>query len=143
MVTKEMTIGELASKSDIPASTIRFYERKGLLAPASRTDAGYRQYNELSMERVRFILSAQAIGLSIKDIQELLQIADGNVCACDDVEKLLDDRLSDIRKKIKSLKQLEKTIAGALEVCRVTPDGKPCPFLSRGETDKKRRGKKS
>jgi DNA-binding transcriptional MerR regulator len=74
--TTTTTISTLAASVGISADTLRYYERVGLLEPAGRSDAGYRLYDELSAERLRFIKGLQRMGLHLGDIKELLDVRD-------------------------------------------------------------------
>jgi DNA-binding transcriptional MerR regulator len=65
-------IGELASRSGITPDTVRYYERLRLLPRPPRTNGGFRVYTAETLERVRFIRQAQALGLTLHDIRELL-----------------------------------------------------------------------
>ena len=69
---RPLTIGELARTMQIAASTIRYYERIGLLVPDERSGGNYRLYSEASLRRLRFIRSAQSIGFTLDDVQSLL-----------------------------------------------------------------------
>ncbi len=60
----KLSIGELANAAGVPATTVRYYERAGLLVPETRTSGNYRSYGFHSLERLQFIRSAQAAGLS-------------------------------------------------------------------------------
>lgn len=73
-----MTIGQLARRSGVAASALRFYEARDLVAPIARSAAGYRLYDEESEARVRFIQRAQTLGLSLDEISELLRAADSH-----------------------------------------------------------------
>lgn len=72
-------ISQLADLVGLPATTLRFYEREGLL-PAVRTPSGYRQYTDHDRERVRFIAAAKHLGLPLVQIRELLTVWAGGVC---------------------------------------------------------------
>lgn len=72
-----MSIGELAERTGVVASTLRFWDAEGLLKPVGRTPAGYRRYDSESQARVGFIRRAQALGLSLVEVTELLAAADG------------------------------------------------------------------
>lgn len=72
-------ISQLASHAGIPATTLRFYEREGLLR-AARTASGYRQYTESDRERVQFIAAAKHLGLPLDQIRELLTVWAGGMC---------------------------------------------------------------
>jgi MerR family transcriptional regulator, redox-sensitive transcriptional activator SoxR len=71
-----ITIGELAKRSGVAASAIRFYEEKGLIT-STRTEGGQRQYRRETLRRVGFIRAAQAVGLSLSEIQSALKSLPG------------------------------------------------------------------
>ncbi|KOV92281.1 MerR family transcriptional regulator [Streptomyces sp. NRRL B-3648] len=73
-------ISQLAQRSGVPATTLRFYEDSGLL-PADRTPSGYRVYGEDAVERLAFISSAKLLGLALDEIRELLDVREEGVCA--------------------------------------------------------------
>lgn len=74
----EYTIGELAEEVGVPTSTLRYYERSGLVSPDGRTSGNYRIYGAAAVERVRFIRAAQATGFTLEDIARLLDFKDGD-----------------------------------------------------------------
>jgi DNA-binding transcriptional MerR regulator len=67
-----LRIGELASRSGVARSRIRFYETAGLLAPTERTPAGYRLYGEDAVQALRIITHAQLGGFTLAEIKSLL-----------------------------------------------------------------------
>ena len=67
-------IGELAKRCGVTADTLRFYEKNNLIAPASRSESGYRLYDENNQKQVTFILKSKELGLSLDEIKELLEI---------------------------------------------------------------------
>lgn len=68
-----LTIGQLARKVGVRPSTLRYYEREGLLTPDSRTDAGYRLYATAAERRLLLIQRAQRLGFSLSDVRTLLE----------------------------------------------------------------------
>lgn len=66
-----MSIGEVAERANVAASTLRFYEREGLIS-AIRSDGGQRRYQREVLRRIAFIRAAQRVGLSLDDIQQAL-----------------------------------------------------------------------
>ena len=66
-----ITIGELASRSGVTASALRFYEAQGLIR-AGRTEGGQRRFDRSTLRRVAFIVAAQRVGLSLFEIREAL-----------------------------------------------------------------------
>ena len=70
---RQMRIAELARQAGLSTATLRYYEDEGLLRPAGRTEAGYRVYDENALRRVGFIQRAKALGLTLREIQQLTQ----------------------------------------------------------------------
>lgn len=97
-------ISELAERTCVPASTLRFYEDAGLLAP-DRTPSGYRIYDNSAVDRLAFITSAKAMGMTLDDIRDLLQAWQTGVCAevRTQLTPLVDQRLADTEQRIAEL----------------------------------------
>ena len=112
------SIGQLASAAGIRTSTVRFYEREGLLKPEARSGSNYRLYSRRSLERLQFIRSAQAVGLSLDDVERMLDVVHrGSEEPCRDVVALAQRRLADVREKLRHLKTVERTLAKAVRDC--------------------------
>ena len=105
------TIGTLAKSANVPISTVRFYERRGILETESRSPANYRRYSQTSLEKLRLIRCAQGIGLSLKDARELLRLIDTEKSPCKGVEQVLLHRLTDIRQRMRDMRRLERALA--------------------------------
>lgn len=75
------TIGQVAERTGFPASTLRFYEDHGLLAPVGRTDAGYRIYDDTSIARLGFIDRAKQLGCTLEEITDLAALWEADDCA--------------------------------------------------------------
>ena len=71
-----LTVSALADTVGLSADTVRYYERVGLLPPPARSAAGYRLYDQDAVGRLRLIKGAQRAGLRLREIGELLQVAD-------------------------------------------------------------------
>jgi MerR family mercuric resistance operon transcriptional regulator len=110
------TIGQLAKCAGVPTSTLRYYERSGLLKPDARTGGNYRAYGERSLSRLKFIRSAQATGFSLDDIRELLSLTHDDE-PCEEVITLTQKRLTEVRERIKELRHVEKVLAKSLTTC--------------------------
>ena len=80
-IERGLRVGELAEAVGATSDTIRYYERAGLLPPPRRTPAGYRTYDVLAVDRLRFIQGAQRLGLRLADIRDLLSVRDTGSCA--------------------------------------------------------------
>lgn len=112
-----MTIGQLARFAGVPISTVRFYERRGLLKPDARTQSNYRTYSSRTAERLKFIRAAQATGFSLKDIREMLALTYSDEPPCDEVAALIERRLEDVKQRLRELKRIDRTLSIALKSC--------------------------
>ena len=111
------SIGQLAKAAAIATSTVRFYERIGILRPSGRSEGNYRQYDSAALERLRFIRAAQATGFSIEDIRELLSLTHSDEEPCDDVLKVMSNRLAEVRRRLRKLRHVERVLSGSLNQC--------------------------
>lgn len=116
-----MTIGQVARAAGVATTTLRHYERQGILSPQDRNGVGYRLYDVQAVERMRFIRSAQAVGFSLDDIRTLLSLEnqDGKSCQAE-VQRLLEKRLADVDEKLRGLKRIQGTLRKALGRCRTS-----------------------
>jgi DNA-binding transcriptional MerR regulator len=72
-----LRVGQIAKASGVAAKTIRYYEQVGVLPPADRTEAGYRQYGDQAVQQLMFIRRARALGLSLHDLRTLTAALNG------------------------------------------------------------------
>lgn len=120
---KLLTIGALATAAGVPTSTVRFYERRGLLRPDARSPANYRGYTAYALDRLRFIRSAQASGFALDDVAEMLALTGDDGSPCADVAALIERRVADVRRRIRALRRVERTLATSLaSLCKEGPD---------------------
>lgn len=117
-----LRIGELAADLGLNPKTIRYYEEIGLLPAPSRSPAGYRQYSSSDRDRLRFILKAKAIGLTLEEISEILQLRDGGTDPCAHVRDLLDRRLAAVEDHFRVLSDLRHELLALREEAGA-PDG--------------------
>ena len=110
---EQYTISQLARAAVIPTTTLRYYERIGLLEPEDRSHGNYRLYGDASLHRLRFIRAAQATGFTLQDIEELLRAA-----PCGEVQELIEARLAQVRKRAAELRHLDRVLRRALDICR-------------------------
>lgn len=120
-----MTIGGLAKATGIPQTTIRFYERKGLLRPASRSTGNYRLYGRTAAERLTFIGAAQAAGFALPEISAILSLEIGRF-PCGEVNRLVAARLATLREQMLKLRQLERVLQKVQRACSGKPPHAPC-----------------
>ena len=106
-----MRISELARRSGLAATALRYYEKAGLLPRSARTESGYRDYNGDTLPRLAFIRAAQAIGLSVAEIREVIDIRDRGIPPCAHVLDLIEGHRAEVRARIRQLQQLESDLA--------------------------------
>ncbi len=107
------TIGELAEAAGVPTSTVRYYEREGILKPRRRSPSNYRLYAEEDVHRLRFIRAAQSTGFSLRDVTELLRPA-----RCGRVQELIENRLETVAARMKELRHVQRVLRTSLETCQ-------------------------
>lgn len=125
-----LTIGKLAAQADISTDSLRFYEREGLIAPASKTGAGYRLYQEDAVARLRFIAHAKQCGFTLAEIQELLTLQSAKSACCSDVRRQVIEKKLRLEARIKAMKAMSKALDVLLADCSAA-DGPvaQCPIL--------------
>lgn len=128
-----MNIGDAAARSGVSAKMIRYYERIGLIPPAARTDAGYRDYDAGEVHMLRFIARARDLGFPIAEIGGLLDLWRDKGRRSADVKALAQARVRDLRHRIAHLQDMADTLETLAQSCagNERPD---CPILQRLET---------
>jgi MerR family copper efflux transcriptional regulator len=120
-------IGAIARRAGVGIDTVRYYERAGLLDPKQRLSSGYRRYSEEEVARLRFIRRAQALGFSLKEIQELLALSSRKDVAR--VKRTAEARLKDINARIAELQRVRDGLARLVEACPGHGRASECPIL--------------
>lgn len=111
------TISKVATLSAITADTLRYYEKEGLITPASKTAAGYRLYNDDAVRRVRFIKHAQHCGFTLSDVKELLTLKHTDSACCEDVRSLAIEKKLRIEHKLRALQAMSHALDDLIESC--------------------------
>jgi len=125
-----MTIGELARRARVNVQTVRYYERRGLLAEPPRRDSGYRDYDEATLDRLRFIRRAQELGFTLTEIRELLEIRLDPETTAADVKGRATRKIEEIDAKMHDLERIRHALSHLAGQCRGGhgPTG-DCPLL--------------
>jgi DNA-binding transcriptional MerR regulator len=109
-----LLIGEVAQRAGVSAPTVRYYEEIGLLPPARRSTSGYRRYSEDTVEELRFIRKAQALGFSLDEIAEILRLSRSGKTPCSHVLSLAHQHLAAVEERIRQLQQFKDHLSGEL-----------------------------
>ncbi|MEU0164094.1 heavy metal-responsive transcriptional regulator [Streptomyces iakyrus] len=108
-----LTVGRIAAQTGLSPKAVRLYEANGLIDPPERTPAGYRTYTDDAIPVLGFIRQAQALGLSLKEIKDILDLQRRGEQPCGLVTDLLDQHLADIDRRIADLQALRSTLQRA------------------------------
>lgn len=127
-IPASLTIGAFAEAAGVNVETIRFYQRKGLLAEPDRPPGGIRRYGEADVTRVRFVKTAQRLGFSLDEIAELLRLEDG--AHCDEASMLAERKLKDVRKKLADLARMETVLSTLVRACHARRGNISCPLIA-------------
>ena len=106
----QLTIGKLAKQAGVGVETLRYYERRGLVKPQHRTASGYRVYDGDASRRLQFIRRAQALGFSLDEIAELMQLSHQPEASAAEVKRLTQAKIGDIESKIADLELMRETL---------------------------------
>jgi DNA-binding transcriptional MerR regulator len=117
MTNSLLQVGELARLANVSIDTVRYYERRGLLPRAARSQGGYRLFSSDTVARVEFIKQGQELGFSLDEISGLL--ATGGSEECRRVSELLQAKLTEVDQKIKNMRAFRKTLAEHLLKCNL------------------------
>ena len=124
-----LTIGQIASAAHVNIQTIRYYERRGLFPTPRRTPAGYRQYAEDAVARLRFIKHAQELGFSLQEVQELLALRVRHGAACDVVERKTRQKIEVVQQRIRDLQRMRRALERLAAACAARRPTDDCPIL--------------
>ncbi|MBA5775592.1 MerR family transcriptional regulator [Stappia sp. F7233] len=125
-----MTIARAAEKAGVGVETIRFYERRGLIAqPPKPRDGGYRDYDLGTVERIRFIRQAQELGFSLREIEELLALKTDRQADCADVRMQAVAKRREVERKIGQLEEIRSALDALIATCPGGGDLSACTIM--------------
>jgi DNA-binding transcriptional MerR regulator len=141
-----MRIGELAASAGISTDTLRHYERAGLLPRAARSANGYRDFPVETLERLRIVRAALAVGFTVEELSRILREREHGSAPCRSVRDLAASKLAEIIRELRELRELRRTLSALIEDwdARLAqqPAGTPVHLLvrlsQRGDAPKRR-----
>lgn len=130
-----LTIGRLGTLAEIEPKTLRYYDRVGLVRPATRTPAGYRIYGEDAVPRLHFIRRAKALGMALADIRRILAVRDEGAAPCRHVLAIVGQNLAKVEGQIAQLERLRTDLRRLQRLLKdeVPPDARSaddCPCFA-------------
>ena len=131
--------GELARLAGVSTDTLRYYERKGLFPRPRRSANGYRQYPPETLDRIRLVRRALAVGFSVDELSRLLAERDRGKAPCRQVQALLQEKVTDLERQLADLEALRDELQEILSDWDVrlgqTETGKQARLLDALTTD--------
>lgn len=125
-----MNIGDAAQAAGVTAKMIRHYESLGLIAQASRSDGGYRQYGPRDVSVLRFIRQSRSMGFSIKQIEQLLALWSDSTRESREVMALARGHIAELDRKMAEMAEMKAALQQIADTCH--GDDRPdCPILGR------------
>ncbi len=125
-----MLIGELAQRAGVHVQTVRYYERRGLLPNPRRTAAGYRQYTDDALERMRFIRRAQDLGFTLCEIADLLRLRLDHRTQAETVKRRAHAKIADIDRRVRRLTRMRQALIGLAGRCGGSERMDACPLFN-------------
>ena len=131
MDTKQIqyTIGELGRRMRVPVTTLRYYERAGLLQPDKRSVAGYRLYGDRAISRLIAINRARNMGFSGREIEELLHLDAGKGNCCAAACRICQTKIIELRHRIAVLRTALRELECVSKACTYNESGRRCAIL--------------
>lgn len=121
-------IGQLSRDVELSIDTLRYYEDLGLVEKPLRLPNGYRNYTQETKNRFLFIKWAKAVGFTLKEIKEMMNIKHASSDTCETIKNQATEKIEVIDKKILELKRLKKSLKEIVHTCEEVP-GDECPIL--------------
>ena len=122
------TIGRLAKAAGVGVETIRFYEKRGLIARPKAVGT-YREYSPETVERIHFIKRAQELGFTLAEIMELLSFADTPQADRKAAKQFATQKVEEIREKIADLQRMQESLGHLVEQCSGHGPMEGCPII--------------
>jgi len=110
-------IGALSKRTGCNIETIRYYERIGLMPPATRSEGGHRLYGEAQSRRLGFIRRTRELGFTLDQVRTLLKLVDGGRYTCAQVKRITVHHLDEVRRKVVDLRKIERALAEMAAQC--------------------------
>ena len=122
-----MTIGQRAAAGGVNVETVRYYQRRNLLARPERPSGGIGRYESSALTRLRFIKRSQSLGFSLDDVQVLLSLDDGQACSA--AKGIGEHKLADVRERIQTLQAMEVALQKLVGQCSTSRRKVSCPLI--------------
>lgn len=123
-----LKIGDVAQRTGLTVSTVRFYEKEGLLGTVRRS-SGIRKFDPTAVRRLEFVRKAVSLGFSLAEIRSLLSLRVSSRTSCATLRKRALTKLADVDERIADLLRMRNALDQLAATCATTAASSPCPFL--------------
>ncbi|HEX9745737.1 MAG TPA: MerR family transcriptional regulator [bacterium] len=123
------SIGQIAKISGVNPGAIRYYEKYGLISKPSRSKSGYRMFNTVALEEIKFIKSSREIGFTLDEIRELMELGSNESGDCAEIRKKAQGKLDEVRIRLDMLRELEARLGNLIGKCNSQNLVSDCPIL--------------
>lgn len=112
-----LTIGDLGKATNTKVETVRYYERIGLLPKPVRSSGNYRTYGAAELGRLSFIRRTRDLGFSLDQVRALLGLSDDRTCDCAGIDRIANEHLREVDRKLADLSALRRELKAVIESC--------------------------
>ena len=127
-----VTIGRLAKAAGVNVETIRYYQRRGLIAEPHKPLGGHRRYPHVVMEQIAFIRRAQQLGFSLAEVKSLMELSDGRNLKA--TRLIAEKKHANLELHIAQLSKMRRRLKALIERSRKAPRGR-CPIIEALSSD--------
>jgi MerR family mercuric resistance operon transcriptional regulator len=123
-----MTIGRLAKAAGVNVETIRYYQRRGLIAEPHKPQGGHRRYPMIVVEQMAFIRRAQQLGFSLNEVKSLLVLAEGSGGARE-IRTIAEKKYANLELHIEQLNKMRRKLKSLIDRSRKAKGRGPDPII--------------
>ncbi len=135
--THGLLAGDVAKALGVGVQTLHYYEREGLIPAPPRSAAGYRLYSPALVERIAFVRKAQALGLPLAEIKDVLRLAEQGASPCGRVQAALAEKLAEVDRHLQELRSfrddLAALVARGAELSRAGTPAQICAIVEEAQ----------
>lgn len=126
MRRRGMTIGELARAAGVHVETVRYYQRRGLLAKPAKPPGGRNHYSDTVLEQIGFIRRAQFLGFTLEEIKSMMELGDRR---CAEGRSFAQMKLDELGARVQEINRMRRELRRLVRKCDANTGGEACPFI--------------
>ena len=126
-MAEELTIGRLAKAAGVNVETIRYYQRRGLIAEPQKPLGGQRRYPASALDALTFVRRVQQLGFSLDEVKSLMALNHGSDCS--EARLIAERKREALQSRIVELERMRSQLDGFISGCKRNKSRKPCPMV--------------